>query len=514
MKSPLQRPRLHDALIVATAFLATTWFVVVGGGGFPLDDAWIHQTYARNLASTGQWTFVGGVPSAASTAPLYTVLVSLAYRLGILYPLWTHGLGALALAVTGLLGRRIALRAAPGRMWTALAAGLAAVLSWHLVWAAASGMDTALFAMWTLALIWLTWREMDARWPAGLLRAVVFGAVAGLATLTRPEAILLTGLCGMALLAARPGRTLRAMFLWLALAAITWLIVMLPYFVLNLQVVGGLLPSTNAAKVTEFAANRALPIVERVFRLMASVMAGAHFLLIPGWAVFALRMIGRVRRDRSAWPPLVGVVWVVALPLLYAFWLPFWGQHGRYVIPILPAFVVLGVVGTGWLLDSARTRPVSRIAASTLAISSAALLLVFATLTGPTAYQRDVWVINEEMVDPAVWIANHLPVDAPLAAHDIGAIGYFAPRSLLDTAGLISPEFIPYFYQEDATWRLFRERGIEYLMAFADQTPGRRTDDARLCPIYQSAGTTAVQSGGSKMVIYRLAYEGICVDEI
>ncbi len=37
--------------------------------GYPLDDAWIHQTYARNLARTGQWAFVPGQVSSASTAP-------------------------------------------------------------------------------------------------------------------------------------------------------------------------------------------------------------------------------------------------------------------------------------------------------------------------------------------------------------------------------------------------------------------------------------------------------------
>lgn len=510
MRSMVQRPWVHDALIGASAILITAWFVVVGGGGFPLDDAWIHQTYARNLAATGQWTFVGGTPSAASTAPLYTVLLSLGYRLEFPYPLWTHGLGALALAVTGLLGRRIALRAAPGRLPTGLAAGLAVVLSWHLVWAAASGMDTALFAMWTLALIWLTWHEMDATWPAGWVRAVIFGAVAGLAMLTRPEAILLTGLCGLALLIAHPGRSLKGMVGWLTLAAVMWFVVMLPYFLLNLEVVGGLLPSTNSAKVAEFAANRELPYLQRLINLTASVMAGAQLLLIPGWVVFALRTLDRVRRDRSAWTKCPALAWIVSLPLVYAFWLPLWEQHGRYVIPILPAFLVIGVVGTSWLLDAARSRAVRRIPAVTLAVSTAALLLVFAGVTGPLTYQRDVHVINEEMVDPAVWIANNLPEDARLAAHDIGAIGYFAPRPLLDTAGLISPEFIPYFYQEDATWELFKERGIEYLMAFADQTPGRHTDDDRLCPIYQSAGATAVQSGGTKMVVYRLAYDGVC----
>src|SRR5512138_2254022 len=39
--------------------------------GYPLDDAWIHQTYARNLALHGEWAFIPGRPSAGSTSPLW-----------------------------------------------------------------------------------------------------------------------------------------------------------------------------------------------------------------------------------------------------------------------------------------------------------------------------------------------------------------------------------------------------------------------------------------------------------
>ncbi|MBK8028843.1 MAG: hypothetical protein IPK17_04885 [Chloroflexi bacterium] len=68
----------------------------------------IHQTYARNLAQTGQWAFVPGVPSAASTSPLYTVVLTIGYWLNLPFRLWTHGLGAVMLGLTGMLGLRLA----------------------------------------------------------------------------------------------------------------------------------------------------------------------------------------------------------------------------------------------------------------------------------------------------------------------------------------------------------------------------------------------------------------------
>ena len=70
----------------------------------------------------------------------------------------------LALALTGMIGARLAAQVPPGRRvrcrWST---GLALVLAWHLVWAAASGMETMIFSMFTLLLIWLAWRELEPR---------------------------------------------------------------------------------------------------------------------------------------------------------------------------------------------------------------------------------------------------------------------------------------------------------------------------------------------------------------
>ena len=58
------------------------WSYSQGTVGFPLDDAWIHQTYARNLAQTGQLAYLPGQPSAGSTSPAWSFLLSVGYLLG------------------------------------------------------------------------------------------------------------------------------------------------------------------------------------------------------------------------------------------------------------------------------------------------------------------------------------------------------------------------------------------------------------------------------------------------
>src|SRR5579859_3610204 len=99
---PAMLTRRQTWMLIGIAFAGVIIYVVYtalnGGIGFPLDDSWIHQVYARNLAQTGQWAFVSGVPSAASTSPLYTVVLAIGYFLHVTYWLWAYLLGALALA--------------------------------------------------------------------------------------------------------------------------------------------------------------------------------------------------------------------------------------------------------------------------------------------------------------------------------------------------------------------------------------------------------------------------------
>src|SRR5574338_1456341 len=65
--------------------------------GFPLDDSWIHQTYARNLALHGEWSFRPGIPSAGSTSPLWSALLAIGFLVGLAPLAWSYILGVLAL---------------------------------------------------------------------------------------------------------------------------------------------------------------------------------------------------------------------------------------------------------------------------------------------------------------------------------------------------------------------------------------------------------------------------------
>ena len=56
------------ALLIVLEILNATWYLgTVSQFGFPLDDAWIHQTYARNLGLRGMMAFSPDELSTGST---------------------------------------------------------------------------------------------------------------------------------------------------------------------------------------------------------------------------------------------------------------------------------------------------------------------------------------------------------------------------------------------------------------------------------------------------------------
>jgi len=157
--------------------------------GFPLDDAWIHQTYARNLVKWGQWAYIPGETSAGSTAPLWSLILAFGYYLRVNPFFWVFGMGWIFLAGLGLLGSygfdaySIKLSSSGNPSTWGIGAGILLCLEWHLVWAAGSGMETLLFTLVsTLVLVWLV---------AGWEKYLLFGALIGASVWLRPDGLTL-----------------------------------------------------------------------------------------------------------------------------------------------------------------------------------------------------------------------------------------------------------------------------------------------------------------------------------
>ncbi len=486
--------------------------------GFPLDDAWIHQTYARNLARYGRFEYIPGVSSAGSTSPLWTLLLALGYLSGVPYLLWTYLLGGLS-----LLWLAWGTMAVWRQLWPALAAqdwlaGATLVLMWPLLWAAASGMETLLFAALSMQIVALYLKEQRVgdqeieRLPTlPLSRSLLFlGLLSGLLILTRPEGVALVALVLLGLV-LRAGEW-RARLVRVLVVAGTAVLLLLPYFLFNYWANGSLWPNTMAAKQTEYAVLLQEFIGWRLGQLLWLSLGGpadswqgmssAHLLLLPGLLLAGWQAVRQDWADKRLAATLL-LLWAGGHVLLYAWKLPVTYQHGRYLLGVMPVWILYGLAG--WLLLLFARQGGRRLwLAQKVAQFTFAFVLLFFLLQGALAYATDVAIIEGEMVTVGQWLAENTPPNALVATHDIGAIGYFAERPLLDLAGLITPEIIPLLADETAVSEYVLSSEADYVVTAPGWLYTAVTESDTAVLVFATNFRLTQEQGMNNMAVYRL----------
>jgi hypothetical protein len=216
-------------------------------------------------------------------------------------------------------------------------------------------------------------------------------------------------------------------------------------------------------------------------------------ILLPGLVITLVSAF----RHRN-WALLASATWFIGFLALYAWRLPVTYQYGRYVMPAMPIFFLLGLAG---LLEfSLAHAPGWRwIVSVTWRLAAGGVLLAF-WMVGAYTYARDVAIIESEMVATANWVSTNVPMGALVAAHDIGALGYFGGHNLVDLAGLVSPEVIPYLRDEDRIAEYLDERGVSYLVIFPDWYQHLTSG---LSPVFTTGASFAPALGQQNMAVYR-----------
>ena len=178
--------------------------------------------------------------------------------------------------------------------------------------------------------------------------------------------------------------------------------------------------------------------------LVSLKMIGAT-LLLPAAAAAVFTAFGMVRDRKllgggsglSRGGLLLLLLWVFLLPAVYVIF----DFHvlSRYLLPVIPAIVAVGIVGTARMLRNARRRTLRTVI---VLIAGATMLqsLVFylTVVVSPTReFSRGM---EEVLVPMGRWLAENSPPGSVVASPDIGAIGYYSEREVLDLGGLVTPE--------------------------------------------------------------------------
>lgn len=459
-------PGLLAPWIVGFVAVFATLFVISPAlvrGGFPLDDGWISQVMARNLATTGVWGFEPGLASSGATSILWTLVLAINHLLFQTDPALFAGIiNTLLVAGTCIALYYILIHDGLARPAAAMLALLPSLFG-NTLWLAATGLETVLFVFLSTAAI-LLWSR-GSKWA---------GAAAGLVALTRPEgaglAILLTAFS----LANVDNRKFRAIASIAGPTALATLITI----VLSTATNGGLLPTTLEGRRWLYGI-QGPPSIEQIlafarlwtFQLLDCGLGRSgmwpKLALIPGlfgiWV--AIRRMSTLR---------LLVLWAIAINLLYLVVLPDAGHGGRYQplnLLLAPLMAALGLAAS--LRWSQRRFP----RAITLFPIVASILVATATVPTLPSWKSvtrlGVEHVGRTHIRLAEWIRDNLPPETRVAAFDIGALGYFSQHPILDLGGLIDRNYLPFLQQGRVTEYIAKSRThyIALAVGFDDRIP-------------------------------------------
>ncbi|MBV8717111.1 MAG: hypothetical protein JOZ65_18775 [Chloroflexi bacterium] len=401
-------------------------------GPHPIDDAYITFRYARNLADGLGLVYNPGEWVLGTTAPLWALILAAGYRLGLTDLPWLSTvLSAVCDAATAALLTVLARRVD----WPLLGAALVG-LAWALnpmsIGFASGGMETSLFVLVALTTLSLA---------AGRRYLPVAAALAGVATLVRPEGALLAAVVIAWTFMVQRRDSLRALFaasIPIGAAGVALFARYgspLPHSVAAKQV--AYLPAWPLENAAALLIQAGLPgwstyLLAAVPTVIGLVLAACGLVTL---AVLARRSVVHLRRERVAWQPFA------AFALLYVGFYAVVGLRGVrlfpwYLVPIAPFYLLAAAAG---LARMRSTAPAWLAAALVLwqlpAIDWHAPLLPAGLDLGRESLYLSV----------GRDLASSLPADAVVAAPEIGALGYASNLRVLDTVGLVSPAALPYY---------------------------------------------------------------------
>jgi hypothetical protein len=432
---------------------------------FSLDDTYIHLVYARNLAQGLGFSFNAGEPSIGTTSPLWVVLLSLFFRLGLNIYYATIFLSLLIFLGCGLLVGLLAkdllsdLPCEEGKTISLLSLFCASLylFNGNIHWYLFSGMETMLFHFFSLLSIYLYRHH-------GL--TVKTGLSLGLLLLTRiTEGTLIVAIGIVDLFRGRRGYT--------GYGAI--LLVYLPYLIFSYLLTGNLIPTTAQGKTLTWVDGQFRP-----FRTASFLFACLKYLFLYNPQIFLLLMLTavlfgfrvwilvrrgrglRIREGREEnyllW---VIILWGIFHVGIYAITFRTLAHHLRYVSGIYPVIILLSAFCLAqW---AKRWRVVERWLLP-LFVTAVLMITIFNLRFWKEVYKGNIEQIEKVYIKAAEWVRDNTSPSDRIAGFDIGILKYISNREIIDLGGLVNPEVYPflilqncgdYLRQKKATYILY-----------------------------------------------------------
>ncbi len=414
------------------------------------DDSYITLRFAENLSRYKGITYDGTHFLSGATSPLHIVCVALLGRFTKLEEA-SLATGIIFFALSSFIVY-LWIRALYNSRRTALLAGMMMATSGWLVFDALSGLETTAFIFFSL----LTFYLYDRRQGKPL-----YAVPLALSILTRPEGWFVgVSIWTWQIIRCCRERDARHVKRLAAAVGICFALIA-PYLLLSLRQTGTLLPGTAYAKAVFFGEttmpfiNKAGFFKNRFLPFYGSFIYPAALLVLP-LMLFARR--------------------VIALPYLWFFFMLFYGAYlflypgaihnywNRYQHTFIP--LVIMAVASGAVIASGMVRKkAARITLMALITVSLIYNQGASFLAAEKTYTNEIISTRNLKIDLALWLKRNTLENSLIALHDIGAVGYFSGRNMLDLVGLVNPEITRYYLdaQSKRAIPLSERRIIDYL---------------------------------------------------
>jgi hypothetical protein len=395
---------------------------------YTADDSFITFRYAENISSGWGFVYNSGERVLGTTTPLYTLLLSLLIKSGLDTITLSKAINILADCLAGVL---IFLLLRSFKFSFAFLASLfylffPRVLVWSI-----SGMETGLYVFLIALSFYLYQRKALTLLPIFL----------ALAWLTRFDGfILIAALFFDYLLKYRK--------LPLRMIAFTFLLI-LPWLIFATFYFGSPIPNSILAKKALYQDMLQTPKV---------TMLWEFFILKTkiGWLILALSISGIYRILRKTKELSFIILWTVFYLCFYFF--AGTRMYVWYYVPFYLGYLILtaqGVIYVYERLSSFYTNLSQRRKLLLLFKGIQITLLIFVVVFSFLVYwkqmKRTFKLVRTEQIGLeqihkkiGLWLRENSDEKDTVCAEDIGYMGYFSQRYILDQDGLVSPQAVPF----------------------------------------------------------------------
>jgi hypothetical protein len=461
------------------------------------DDPFITYRYAQNLAHGSGFVYNLNELVLSTTTPLFTLLLAFLSPAFPSIPHIANLIGAISLALGALFLWDLA------QIWGTPEVGWAALLLYPTLTLPATtvGSETPLYIALCLGTFTLYARQRYT--PAAI--------AAALACLARPDGVLVVVVIAADfLLRSKPfsprgaGAPHREKIPWKAV--LIFLCLFLSWYVFAWFYFGFPLPVTLAAKQQQSTLVVSQHFLRGFLWILSWYITGWQY-----WIEAILAVLGAVWLWVQARAWLLLLAWTglyfAAYTLLQVpryFW---------YYAPLVPGFIALVGLGAAavahmvrhgsWNLarnnknqEIAPGRPLIAEEPKTRArLANIVTLTILVSIT--TAQVADLWKMKENPDRRAAayravgsWLRENTPADAVIGSLEVGVIGYYAERRMVDFAGLIQPEVAIQLgrsqsYDEAAAWTMENYRPDYVVLVKGDLRSFRQDYLEEHCQIMQ-----------------------------